>query len=133
MRTQTVLPRVAQTDEVKDLVIRGKEAGFLTTDDIAVAIAAAELPQEQAEKVLSLLNDEGIEVIDPRADSGEAAERLEARRREHEELASKASPTSDPVRMYLKEIGKVALLTAAEEVDLAKRVEAGLFAAEKLG
>jgi RNA polymerase primary sigma factor len=42
------------------------------------------------------------------------------------------TPTSDPVRMYLKEIGKVPLLTAEEEVDLAKRIEAGLFASEKI-
>jgi RNA polymerase primary sigma factor len=134
MRTQTtVLPRVAQVEEIKDLVTRGKEAGFLTTDDITVAIQAAELPQEQAEQVLSLLNDEGIEVLDPRAESAETSDLLVRRRREEEANAAKASPTSDPVRMYLKEIGKVPLLTAAEEVDLAKRIEAGLFAAEKLG
>jgi RNA polymerase primary sigma factor len=131
MRTQTVLPRVAQSDEVKDLVTRGKEAGFLTTDEVTLAIQASELPQEQAEQVLALLGDEGIEVLDPRAESGEEPELLARRRREEAELASRA-PTSDPVRMYLKEIGKVALLTAEDEVDLAKRVEAGLFAAEKL-
>ncbi|HVE99482.1 MAG TPA: RNA polymerase sigma factor, partial [Mycobacteriales bacterium] len=49
-----------------------------------------------------------------------------------EETAAQASATSDPVRLYLKEIGKVPLLTAEEEVDLAKRIEAGLVASEKL-
>jgi RNA polymerase primary sigma factor len=70
-----------------------------------------------------------IEAVD---DSEGAQEREEALRREEEELAAKSSATSDPVRMYLKEIGRVPLLTAEQEVDLAQRVEAGLFAAEKL-
>jgi RNA polymerase primary sigma factor len=81
--------------------------------------------------VLTVINDEGIEVIDS-GDELDAAEKDEARLRKEEELAVKASPTNDPVRMYLKEIGKVSLLTAYEEVDLAKRIEAGLFASEKL-
>ncbi|HZG93536.1 MAG TPA: RNA polymerase sigma factor RpoD, partial [Mycobacteriales bacterium] len=58
--------------------------------------------------------------------------REEALRREQEELAARTSSTSDPVRMYLKEIGRVPLLTAQDEVDLARRVEAGVFAADKL-
>ncbi|WP_242422213.1 RNA polymerase sigma factor region1.1 domain-containing protein, partial [Frankia torreyi] len=60
----TVLPREAQVDEVKDLITRGKEIGFLTTEDVTVAIQAAELPPEQAETVLQVLNDEGIEVLE---------------------------------------------------------------------
>jgi RNA polymerase primary sigma factor len=127
----TVLPREAQVDEVKDLITRGKEVGFLTTEDITVALQAAELPPEQTDAVLQVLNDEGIEVLDAGGEDSEEAELLARRRREEEELALKA-PTSDPVRMYLKEIGKVPLLTAEEEVDLAKRIEAGLFASEKL-
>jgi RNA polymerase primary sigma factor len=127
----TVLPREAQVDEVKDLITRGKETGFLTTEDVTVALQAAELPPEQTDTVLAVLNDEGIEILDPAAADADEAELLARRRREEEELALKA-PTSDPVRMYLKEIGKVPLLTAEEEVDLAKRIEAGLFASEKL-
>jgi RNA polymerase primary sigma factor len=125
----TALPREAQVDEVKDLVTKGKEQGFLTSDDIGAALVAAELPPESTDAVLQLLTEEGIEVLD----TGEEDEEVDApgRRRADDEIALKA-PTNDPVRMYLKEIGKVPLLTAEEEVDLAKRIEAGLFASEKL-
>ncbi|MCA1823229.1 MAG: RNA polymerase sigma factor [Frankia sp.] len=130
--TVTALPQPAHMDEIAELIARGKEAGFLTSDDIGAALLAAEVPSEAIDGVLLAINNEGIEVIDP-SDTEELDAEEAARRREREqELALKASPTSDPVRMYLKEIGKVPLLTAMEEVDLAKRVEAGLFAAEKL-
>jgi RNA polymerase primary sigma factor len=129
--TPTALPREAQVDEVKELVARGKEAGFVTSDDIGAALLAAELPPESMDAVLRLLGDEGIEIVDT-SDELEDDPESAARQAQEEEAALKASPTNDPVRMYLKEIGRVPLLTAAEEVDLAKRVEAGLFASEKL-
>jgi RNA polymerase primary sigma factor len=125
----TVLPREAQVDEVKDLITKGKEAGFLTPEDVSTALQAAELPPEQMDSVLQVLTEEGIEILDGSAEDD--AEELKRRKEEEEALALK-TPTSDPVRMYLKEIGKVPLLTAEEEVDLAKRIEAGLFASEKL-
>jgi RNA polymerase primary sigma factor len=127
--TPTALPREAQVDEVKDLVARGKEAGFLTSDDIGAALVAAELPPESTDAVLRLLSDEGIEIVDS---TDEELEDEPPSKTTAEEEAGVRSATNDPVRMYLKEIGRVPLLTAAEEVDLAKRVEAGLFASEKL-
>jgi len=126
------LPREAQIDEVQNLITKGKEAGFLTSEEIGTALVAAELPPESMDAVLQVFNDEGIEIVEPGdSEEEESPEAASLRRKQEEELALKA-PTNDPVRMYLKEIGKVPLLTAEEEVDLAKRIEAGLFASEKL-
>jgi RNA polymerase primary sigma factor len=125
------LPVAAQVDEVRSLIARGKEAGFLSAEEVGAVLTAAEIPPDSMDAVLSVINDEGIEIIDA-GDELEAAEKDEARLRKDEDVALKASRTSDPVRMYLKEIGKVPLLSAEEEVDLAKRIEAGLFASEKL-
>ncbi|GAC1609840.1 MAG: hypothetical protein NVS3B26_13320 [Mycobacteriales bacterium] len=125
------LPREAQVDEVRSLIARGKEAGFLSADEVGAVLAAAEIAPESMDGVLAVINDEGIEITDS-GEELEAAERDEARLRMQEEAAVRATPTNDAVRMYLREIGKVALLTAEGEVDLAKRIEAGLFASEKL-
>jgi RNA polymerase primary sigma factor len=122
----TALPREALVDEVKDLIARGKEAGFLSSEDIGAALVAAELPPDSTDAVLRLIGDEGIEILEP------ADEELDDEPVARVEEEAAKTPTSDPVRMYLKEIGRVPLLTAEEEVDLAKRVEAGLFASEKL-
>jgi RNA polymerase primary sigma factor len=127
--TPTALPREAQVDEVKELVAKGKEAGFLTSDDIGAALVAAELPPESMDAVLRLIADEGIEIVET---PDEELDEEPAGKATPDDDAGARSPTNDPVRMYLKEIGRVPLLTAEEEVDLAKRVEAGLFASEKL-
>jgi len=127
--TATAVPQEAHLDEVKELVAKGKEAGFLTAEEVGVAMVAAEIPPESMDAVLGVLNNAGIEILEPEDVDDDEAVRREER---EADLALKASPTSDPVRMYLKDIGKVPLLTAEEEVDLAKRVEAGVFASEKL-
>jgi RNA polymerase primary sigma factor len=127
----TALPKSLQIDEVKDLIARGKEAGFLTTEEIANGLAAATLTQEQMEIILGAINDEGIEVLDTSKDADDEFGSDKLARKE-DELAARSAGTGDPVKMYLKSIGRVPLLTAIEEVDLSKKVEAGLFAAEKL-
>ena len=131
--TPTVLPREAQVDEIKDLIAKGKDAGQVTSEDVSAAMQAAEIPPERMDSILQVLTEEGVEIVDTTSDmdDDDAADLASRRKRAEEELAMK-TPTSDPVRMYLKEIGKVPLLTAEEEVDLAKRIEAGLFASEKI-
>ena len=124
-------PVLAHTPEVHELLARGRAAGSLTTEEVAAAVGAAELPLEQLEAVLKAVSDAGIEVLDD--DAGDAEdEAREARLARQEEIDARTAPTSDPVRLYLKEIGKVALLTADQEVDLARRIEAGLFAAAEV-
>jgi len=93
------------------------------------------LAPEQIEEFLAhveqVLRDEGIEVIElPGEDQDSEVETDGSRRRRREDLLK--SPAYDPVRMYLKEIGRVGLLTAAQEVDLAMRIEAGELAADLL-
>jgi RNA polymerase primary sigma factor len=114
------------------LLEHGRQIGFVTSDEVTDAMVAADVPAEALADVLKMCAEAGVEVVEAVDDSEGAQEREEALRREEEELAASTSATSDPVRMYLKEIGRVPLLTAEQEVDLAQRVEAGLFAAEKL-
>jgi len=93
--------------------------------DVMVALDRADLPPEALDAAVRTLTDEGVDVLDvPREDEVEV--------RPAEIDGGKRAATSDLVRIYLREIGRVPLLTAEDEVDLAKYIEAGLFAEEKL-
>ncbi len=103
---------------VAALVAAARHVGPPSADDVGAALVAAEVAPEHLDTVLQALQEQGVQVVEP----DDAAE----------PVALDAGPSSDPVRLYLREIGKVPLLTAAQEVDLAQRIEVGLFAAEKL-
>ncbi|MEV5586220.1 RNA polymerase sigma factor RpoD [Nonomuraea pusilla] len=111
-------------DQVADLVAKGRERGSVTVDDVAAALDRSELPSDALERVVRMLAENGVEVLEPQGD--------EETTRADEEDVGKRAPTSDLVRIYLREIGRVPLLTAEEEVELAKSIEAGLFAEDKL-
>ncbi|HEX9122238.1 MAG TPA: RNA polymerase sigma factor RpoD [Actinomycetota bacterium] len=116
-------------EEAKEAITaRGRERGFVTSEDLLETVPVDDFTPEQVEDFLSQveehLRSEGIEVIEVPGDDGADA----AVARVDVDLLK--APTNDPVRMYLKEIGKVPLLTAAQEVDLARRIEAGEFSTE---
>ena len=98
--------------------------------DVMVALDRADLPPEAIAAAVRTLADEGVDVLDvPREDDTEAELRLADKGAD----SGRRAVTSDLVRIYLREIGRVPLLTAEDEVELAKAIEAGLFAEEKLG
>ena len=126
----TELARDLGLEEAKEAITaRGRERGFVTSDDLLEAVPVDDFTPEQIEDFLTQVEEhlrgEGIEVIEVPGD-----ELIEPGVPRGIDVDLLKAPTNDPVRMYLKEIGKVPLLTAAQEVDLARRIEAGEFATE---
>ncbi|HEX5303171.1 MAG TPA: sigma-70 factor domain-containing protein, partial [Streptosporangiaceae bacterium] len=115
-----------------DLVALGRERGSLTMADVMVALDRSDLPPEAIDAAVRALAEEGVDVLDVPAED-DADTEAEIRRAERGAAeAGRRATTSDLVRIYLREIGRVPLLTAQDEVELAKAIEAGLFAEEKL-
>jgi len=115
--------------QVRDLIQRGQGKGFLTNDEVNRALPPGYLP-EQLDELLTALKLAGVRVID----RDEAAQQRKTGRpgREGEDSASRDedldaayAKTNDPVRMYLRKMGSVSLLTREGEVEIAKRIEAG--------
>jgi RNA polymerase primary sigma factor len=123
--------------EVENIIRAAQAEGSITAADLAEKLSVFDLTPDDTDSVYQRLVDSGVEVTEDEAIVEEEIEEVatdvdedRVRARREIDQALKA-PTNDPVRMYLKEIGRVALLSAQEEVDLAKRIESGLLAAER--
>src|SRR3954449_7707861 len=118
-----------ELDEVKMLVARGQEAGLLTFGQIATALAEVELEEGDIEEVHLVLERAEIELVEddhPYVQAAKAAAPTEVKTSRSRKKASptldlRPDMTTDSLQLFLKDIGKVRLLTAQEEVDLAKR------------
>jgi RNA polymerase primary sigma factor len=103
--------------------------------ELTAALDCCDLPGDAVDGVLRLFADEGIEIVETATNDQEGRDGRPDERGEQPAIpddSPRRAVTGDLVRIYLREIGRVPLLTAQEEVDLAKAIEAGLFAEEKL-
>ncbi len=114
-------------EEIKDLINKGKEEGILTSDEINEILSEIDLTKEQVENIYKVIANLDIEIVNEEIEDIDNI----VQKKKNSNLSknkidfSIKSPINDPVRMYLKEIGKVRLLSAAEEVQLAKKIEKG--------
>ena len=108
-------------DKIRHLIRLSKEQGYLTFDDINEALPESVENQEEIDNVLSILQNLEIEILEP-----DQVEDYKQRQEEAEEEESRTSQNDildDPVRMYLKQMGQVPLLTREQEVEISKRIE----------
>jgi RNA polymerase primary sigma factor len=136
---------IFEMDELRGLIAEGQEKGVLTFEQIATCLEEVEVTKEQVGELHSYLLDQGIDVVgaDGRAatsESGRVEAQAEARAAaavigapaapKKPEIDLTVEPSLDSLRLYLRSIGKVPLLTAEQEVSLAKRIERGDMAAK---
>ena len=129
------MPGNTKQSRLKDLIARGKEQGYLTYSEVNDHLPEDIADPDQVEDIIRMINDMGIQVVETAPDSdallmsdgdstdevaaAEAAAALAA-------VETEAGRTTDPVRMYMREMGTVELLTREGEIRIAKRIEEGL-------
>ncbi|MEA2373622.1 MAG: polymerase primary sigma factor, partial [Thermoleophilaceae bacterium] len=116
-----------ELDEIKLLVTKGSQTGVLTYAEVAVALAEVDVDEGDIEELHAFLEKSEIELVEDEPTIQQTEERAVDRksRRKKTQIDLKPDMTTDSLQLFLKDIGKVRLLTAQEEVDLAKRIERG--------
>ncbi len=113
---------------IRKMMAKGKERGYVTYDDLNAALPADQVSSEQIEVTMAMLSEAGINVVEN--EEGEDAAAAETNAEEEAEARGNVDDddigrTDDPVRMYLREMGSVELLSREGEIAIAKRIEAG--------
>jgi RNA polymerase primary sigma factor len=127
---------IVELDEFRPLIAEGVERGFLTFEQIATCLEEVEVTKEQVQELHSYLDEQGIDVVEadgrPAKSEGGSVEASAAAASEPQPGARKkveidltVEPSLDSLRLYLRSIGRVSLLTAEQEVVLARRIERG--------
>ncbi|MBT6137815.1 MAG: RNA polymerase sigma factor RpoD [Rhodospirillaceae bacterium] len=110
---------------VKNLIKKGKERGYLTYDEVNAALPQDEMSSEQIEDIMSGLNELGVNVVEAEETEEPATEEKAEANPVGNVADDDVGRTDDPVRMYLREMGSVELLSREGEIAIAKRIEAG--------
>jgi RNA polymerase primary sigma factor len=126
---------IVEIEEMRPLITEGQDRGYLTFEQIATALEEVEVSKEQVTELHSYLEEQGIDVVgaDGRPATSEAGRFEPASRPESKspdaprkpEIDLTVEPSLDSLRLYLRSIGRVSLLTAEREVSLAQRIERG--------
>jgi RNA polymerase primary sigma factor len=134
---------IAELDELRALIQEGQERGFVTIEQITTCLEEVEVSKEQVSELHGYLDEHGIAIVDAAgklvsSESGRAEQAAIERQqptqgdsRKKPEIDLTVEPSLDSLRLYLRSIGRVALLTAEQEVSLAKRIERGDMAAKQ--
>ncbi|TNE58117.1 MAG: RNA polymerase sigma factor RpoD [Alphaproteobacteria bacterium] len=134
--TSSDSPLLDMSDQaVKKMIANAKKRGYVTYDELNEVFPSDEVSSEQIEDTMSMLSEMGINVVDneesEEGEDGEGASKAVATRKTTEAAATTTKKsdaldrTDDPVRMYLREMGSVELLSREGEIAIAKRIEAG--------
>ena len=137
LKELTPVEAEARRTQLKNLIILGKERGFLTYAEINDHLPDEVLDADQIEGVISMINDMGIQVYDEAPDAETLLMQEATPAAADEDVVAEAEQalttgdsefgrTTDPVRMYMREMGSVDLLTREGEIEIAKRIEEGL-------
>ena len=125
--------KIADVTEVNQLISLGKEKGFLTYEEVNDVLPANLVAPEQIDDLMHIFGENEIDIVDTAAKNDKPAE-LEADKEEDDTTPDEPAPVAakpdnvtidDPVRMYLREMGTISLLTREGEVEIAKRIESG--------
>ena len=135
------MPKEERTEEVKRLITMGKEKGFLTYRDLSTNLPADQVSTDRLSSLMTMFGEMDIEIIDSpegeryqqmmsdgggsHEEAGEIEEPEEVEEKKIDLTPGDLARTDDPVRLYLKEMGSVSLLSREGEIEIAKRIEEG--------
>ena len=111
---------------MRKMLAKAKEKGFITSEELNAVLPSEQVSTDQIEDIMAQLNEMGINVVDADEETEEAEDSVEEETRTVGNLDDEeVGRTDDPVRMYLREMGSVELLSREGEIAIAKRIEAG--------